>query len=232
MGQGVIFVTAGCSFLTGLELTDTSRTYNIQIANHYGYELRNISQSGTANELIARRIISYVHSLLRIGHTPEEIKVLCAWTVWHRHNHYNARTNHFDYVSHYNSKEAVLLKTGNPLLEAVRDLSHSVELAYYEYAYNRIAVESYLRERGIEYFMTHARRCPQVDMKPKNINTSFITSNLHELFDETKVYPEDFFDFVKRHGYPRGALLHPLEEAHDAYTKVLIPFIEKNKIFT
>lgn len=78
MGQGVIFVTAGCSFLTGLELTDTSRTYNIQIANHYGYELRNISQSGTANELIARRIISYVHSLLRIGHTPEEIKVLCA----------------------------------------------------------------------------------------------------------------------------------------------------------
>lgn len=228
----MILVTAGCSFLTGLELDDPSRSYNIQLANYLGYEVHNISENGSSNEIIARRIVSYCHQMMRLGHTPDEIKVLCAWSVWTRHMQYDARQNRFCFVSAFHPEEKILAKTNGNLHLAVVKLSHGLELAYYEYAYNRILLEGYLKAQGIEYIMTHARRCPRVDMKPKNVNTSFLTTGLHELFDETKVVQPDFLEFTEQHRYPKGQIFHPLEQAHDEYTKVLLKFIEKNKIFT
>jgi hypothetical protein len=239
MGRGVIFVTAGCSFLLGLEMEDPSRTYNLQLARHFGYEIHNISEMGSANEVISRRIIAFVHNLLRMGHSPEEIKVLCAWSVWERHNHYDAKNNSFSYMSHYHTREKTAAKLhrgfNSPKLDqlmGIKDLSYSVELSYYEYIYARLGLELFLKSRGIEYFMTHARRPPKVDMRPKNANTKFITSNMHETLDESRVFQQDFLDFTEKNGYPKGPHLHPLEQAHDEYTKVLIPFITDNRIFT
>lgn len=245
-------VSFGCSFARGEELKDRSKKYASQVAERYGAGLADYSIPGTSNEMISQL---GVNLLLEKKHKyePSKTLVLVEWTFCNRLN-FCGKKNKYYVIANYNleakTRKFKLLHGHDHLhfnddFEDLLDLKfyydHHTNLTHmlYNMARNIHHLQTFLKLNGYNYIFLFASDYEKeiitsldkgfditglVDMSFWDTYPNF-RHTINDI-DNSHICPTSFLGFANKIKCKFGKWLHPLEDGHVQFSKVLIDFIE------
>jgi hypothetical protein len=250
MGNQFDYVVAfGCSLVWGAELADRNKRYAQLIANKYRAKLLDYSVCGNSNENISQTAINV---LLKQNLQPERTLVLFGWTYSPRLN-YSSKNGNYYVIAEFNllpSRRKTKLAMHNQtyfnddfydLMDLKNYYDYHTNTAYmlYNLSRNIHHAQLFLKSNGYKYVFSFASQyekhlvtSPQQTYDLLGIVKPYTTSTypefIHQLNDIDKTYicPVPFTNYTESLGLKHGFELHPLEDGHAAYAKVLIDFVE------
>jgi len=241
-------VSGGCSLCWGAELEDRNQRYSKLIADHYGAKLNDFSHGGIGNESISFRLID---GLINLTKKPtfnrERTLVIASWSYFSRLNYFNPKSKKFLVLSSVGFKKHYHNTMGNRKSDEHLD---SIDLEFFYrnhdhilyFLYNTIKhiymTQLFLENHGIKYVFTFNSEHCYKHLFIKTLNASYDDPfeegnrlpniiNLSKQIDQKKVYKTFLGTFTDQHKFPEGPGGHPLEKAHQEYSKGLIKFIEE-----
>lgn len=245
-------VSSGCSFTWGDELTDANSRYTKVLARRLSNSnLTCFAKIGVSNEVISQNIINGLISL-KNKCTQDNTLVIVQWTFASRLNYYGRKHGYYT-ITDYNMtptmrKKKIMAGHANAFFDDNFDDLYTVK-SYYDYhtnpdymCYNLVKLvhhtQSFLVSKGYRYVFVFASN------KEKEVfdldSSSF--QHMHkfmfekdcippyyfmlEEIDKTNIFPTCFTNYAYDNKFSFGPHLHPLEDAHVSYGKLLAEYIK------
>lgn len=243
-------VSCGCSLLSGQELLDKSKVFTRIVAKHYdATNFIDLAVPGIGNEAISLRTTNHILKNLSSKEIdPETTLVLINWTLANRLVFFNSERRGWYTLRERRMKDGT--KNSNPIFFQKKENFQGINLYYQNhidefyllyYLTDLIhKTKTFLEYKGFDkYVFSFADNgTKKLIMRGKEyfdvFNEDACNGDGFDRFDSiigdldyTKFFDVSFLNFTLREKYKMGIDGHPLEDAHIAYSNLLLEFIEK-----
>ena len=245
-------VSGGCSFAWGDELKDRDQRYSSIIAQQENAQLFDFSGAGYSNEAIELNLIKGIVELIKTKQiVPEKTLALIGLTYATRLSYYSSEAKGWFSTFPHRAIEKNARYRCIRKQSVFEDYLHFQEIKtfyndhtdplclMYSLCTRIHRIQTFLKLHNIRFVFTcicddtlELIRSATKDLDilfENNYSTEGFTNfkPLLEDIDHTKIFNVAFENFTFSNKYPIGIGLHPLEEAHMGYAKILRKFIDE-----
>ena len=232
----------------------SEKTWSGILADQLGMSYDCTAWGGNGNSAIARRTMTACHKHLALGHdifvsvmwswptryefrfrydTHEHESPWCTITPWTHERDQNVILDAFKnfketVFDHYKRNQLTAQTTGIADFSEhfFKDVGDSEYWELYTSIKEMVFLQDWLKQRNIDYLFTYVDDC----LFKHNTPLDSTLKTLYDSLDLDKIYlPDQFEGFYKwamDNNYPLGAT-HPLEEAHEDFKSMILPFINQ-----
>jgi hypothetical protein len=221
----------GCSFIFGSDLSDagtgtvspapSQKTWPALLAKAYDLDYECLARPGGGNLQILDNIIAQTVD-------PEPALFVICWTWVDRFDYWTDHQNWADNKFGSNQWHTIRPGTTSELAKFYyKQLHHAYSDKLNSLLYAKSAVDL-LTQKNIPFIMT----CMDDLMFETAWHTSNSVQSLQSCIQPhmTQFEGRTFLDWSRHHGYAESALMHPLEQAHQAAADHMIKIFDKQKI--
>lgn len=221
----------GCSFIFGTDLADDGRglkaptpsnyTWPAHLARHLGLEYECLARPGSGNLQIAERVLSHLTD-------PEPCFYVIGWSWIDRFDYTNSNVTSDPILARwFNWRTLMPVDTTDLAQTYYRGLHSEYRDKLTSLMQIRLVIDT-LQQRGQPFLMTYM---DELMFDPLWNQTAAVLDLQQSVRPHMTLFEgKSFLDWSRQQGFPISPTLHPLEQAHESASQVLIRDVDIQKI--